>query len=227
MDAWNPETDPYITRQYSSRSLGRKVENKKALLAEMGLPYDPDVPVIGIVSRFSSQKGLGLLESILWELAGIPVQFVVLGSGDEKLESFFRHASVWLRDSLAAHIGFSNELAHRITAGADMFLMPSAYEPCGMNQMFSMRYGTIPIVHKTGGLADTVRDFHEFPGEGTGFSFTDFSSHGLKHSLERAVGAFHQKKTEWKPMQLRGMKQDFSWKQSAQKYVDVYERVAN
>ncbi|MFV1981408.1 MAG: glycogen synthase, partial [Rhodothermia bacterium] len=167
-----------------------------------------------------------LLEPILWDLVGLPAQFVVLGNGDQKLEDFFGHASVWLKDSLAAYIGFSNELAHRITAGADMFLMPSAYEPCGMNQMYSMRYGTIPVVHKTGGLADTVRDFHEFPGEGTGFSFTDFSSHGLKHALERAVGAFHQKETEWRPMQLRGMKQDFSWGQSARKYEEVYRKVS-
>ncbi len=227
VDAWNPKTDAYIARRYTSRSLGRKLENKRALLEEMGLPFDPDVPVIGIVSRFTSQKGLELLQPVLRELAGLPAQFVVLGSGDKQLEDFFSHASAWLKDGLAAYIGFSNELAHKITAGADMFLMPSAYEPCGMNQMYSMRYGTIPIVHKTGGLADTVRDFHEFPGEGTGFSFTDFSSSALKHAVERAVGAFHQKEREWAPMQLRGMKQDFSWAISAKKYVDVYGHVVS
>ena len=158
-------------------------------------------------------------------MARLPAQFVVLGSSDSKLEDFFGHASAWLKDSLSAYIGFSNELAHRITAGADMFLMPSAYEPCGMNQMFSLRYGTIPVVHKTGGLADTVHDFHEFPGEGTGFSFTDFSPHGLKHALERAAGAFRQKEREWNPMQLRGMRQDFSWGASAEKYEEVYRKV--
>jgi starch synthase len=224
-DAWNPKTDPFIERQYTSRSLGRKLENKKALCEEMGLPFKPEVPLVGIVSRFTSQKGLELLKPVLWDLAGMPVQFVVLGSGDSELEAFFGHASVWLKESLAAYIGFSNELAHKITAGADMFLMPSAYEPCGMNQMFSMRYGTIPVVHKTGGLADTVRDFHEYPDEGTGFSFTDFAPGALVHAFQRAVGAFQQKENEWKPMQLRGMKQDFSWDVSARKYVEVYERV--
>jgi starch synthase len=226
MDTWNPKTDPFIARQYTSRSLDRKLENKQALLAEMGLPFDPEVPVVGIVSRFTAQKGLELLQPVLWDLAGLPVQFVVLGSGDAKLEGFFGHASVWLKDSLAAYIGFSNELAHKITAGADMFLMPSAYEPCGMNQMFSMRYGTIPIVHKTGGLADTVKDFHESPGEGTGFSFTDFSPGALKHAFERAVGAFRQQESEWRPTQLRGMAKDFSWDVSARQYAQIYEAVA-
>ena len=225
VDAWNPKTDPHIARQYTNRSLGRKAENKRALLEEMGLPFDPDVPVIGIISRFTEQKGFELLEPVLWELVGLPAQFVVLGSGEKRLEDFFGHAAVQLGNSVSACVGFSNELAHRITAGADMFLMPSAYEPCGMNQMYSMRYGTTPIVHKTGGLADTVRDLHEFDAEGTGFSFNDFTPYALKLTVERAVAMFRQTEI-WKKMQLRGMKQDFSWASSAQKYVQIYRHVA-
>ncbi len=221
VDVWNPSKDKEIQRTYSARSLERKLENKRALLDEMRLPFDERVPVIGIVSRLTVQKGLELLEPILQALASIPCQLVVLGSGEDRYEDFFRFAAGSLPHLVSFYPGYNDGLAHRITAGADMFLMPSRYEPCGMNQMYSLRYGTVPIVRKTGGLADTVFDYHEFHGEGNGFSFVDFASHGLLDAVRRACGLF-QDKARWTEVQKRGMKGDFSWKRSAARYLEIY-----
>lgn len=221
---WNPGTDTNIAQPFDAGSLNKKLDNKKALLAEMGLPFSRAVPLLGIVSRLTVQKGFELLEPVLWQLADIPIQLVVLGSGEERYENFFKQAAAQFGDRVSVYVGFSDGLAHRITAGADMFLMPSAYEPCGMNQMFSMRYGTIPVVHKTGGLADTVRDFHEFDGAGNGFSFDDFSAHALKQAVERAVSVFRQPAV-WRSIQERGMAEDFSWEGSARRYVSLYQHL--
>ncbi|MEM1269576.1 MAG: glycogen synthase GlgA [Bacteroidota bacterium] len=224
VDVWNPETDPYISKTYSADALEGKEANKRALLAEVGLPYDPSVPVVGIVSRFTSQKGFELLFPIMdGLLQSGPVQFVVLGSGERRIEDFFRRAAGAYPHLVSANIRYDEGLAHRITAGSDYFLMPSNYEPCGMNQMFSLRYGTVPVVRKTGGLADTVRDFHEFDGAGNGISFVDFSPHALFVTLRRALTLYRQPSV-WDEMRVRGMKEDFSWTRSAQRYIDLYRR---
>ncbi|MFK7848872.1 MAG: glycogen synthase GlgA [Rhodothermales bacterium] len=220
---WSPEKDIHIAKNFSVRSLASKKKNKQAILEEMGMPYKEDTPVIGIVSRFTAQKGFELLEPILSDLLqNHDVQFVVLGSGEKKYEDFFNWAHATWPDKLGVYVGYNNGLAHRIEAGSDMFLMPSAFEPCGLNQMYSLKYGTVPIVHKIGGLADTVDDFHELQGEGNGFSFYEFAPHVLRDTILRALAAFHDKDT-WKKIMKRGMTQDFSWKGSAEKYVALYE----
>lgn len=220
---WNPATDPHLTANYDLGSLDKKQENKKALAEEMGLPYRAETPLIGIVSRFASQKGFDLLQPILAELLYTnDVQFAVLGSGEKYLEDFFNWAHTTFPDRVGVYIGYNNRLAHRIEAGSDMFLMPSAYEPCGLNQMYSLNYGTVPIVHKVGGLADTVHDYHEFHTMGNGFSFYDFAPHVLKDTIVRALGVFYDKEA-WHAIMERGMNQDFSWGTSAQIYMELYE----
>jgi len=218
---WHPNRDNHIVRRYTNRSVDRKLENKRALLEEMRLPFNESVPVIGIVSRLTPQKGLELLEPIMGHVASIPAQVVVLGSGEHRYEDFFRYAARTYPDAVSFCPGYNEPLAHRITAGSDMFLMPSRYEPCGMNQMFSLVYGTVPIVRKTGGLADTVFDYHEFGGRGNGFSFVDSESYALHDAVLRACTLFRDKGL-WREVQKRGMKEDFSWKRSASRYLDIY-----
>lgn len=220
---WNPETDRFIEVNYSLDTLDQKQANKRALIEEMGLPYSPTTPTVGIVSRFAGQKGFELLQPFLDDmLRHHDFQLVVLGSGDPQLEDFFRWAADAHPHKVAAYIGYNNRLAHLIEAGADMFLMPSRYEPCGLNQMYSLAYGTIPVVRKTGGLADTVHDHHETKGEGNGISFYDFTSHALYTSMLRAFELYKQPDI-WYTMQERGMTTDFTWNASAQKYVQLYE----
>ena len=224
---WNPSLDPHIATNYDASSIELKQENKKAVVEEMGLPYRPETPVIGIVSRFAGQKGFDLLkpvlESILYEQ---DVQFIVLGSGDSHLEDFFNWARAAHSDRVGVYIGYNNGLAHRIEAGSDMFLMPSAYEPCGLNQMYSLKYGTVPVVHKIGGLADTVMDYHEHNLQGSGFSFYDYAPHVLKDTIVRAL-AIYRDKEAWNGIIQRGMALDFSWNNSAEQYKKLYEFAMN
>lgn len=224
LSVWHPNKDDHIARRYTSGSLQRKLENKQALLDEVRLPYSESVPVVGVVSRLTAQKGLELLEPIIRAVVSIPCQLVVLGSGEDRYEDFFRFAATTFPDRVSFYTGYNDGLAHRITAGCDMFLMPSRYEPCGMNQMFSLVYGTVPVVRKTGGLADTVFDYHEFAGEGNGFSFVDFVSYALLDAVERACSLFGQK-DQWEQIQRRGMNSDFSWKRSADRYLEIYAKI--
>jgi starch synthase len=227
VDLWNPETDPHLPYHYSHENLAGKYLTKKFFLEKIGMPYNPNRPLIGIVSRLVAQKGFDTVAEAIEELMKMDVQWVILGSGDERYERMFaalHHAQphkVW------TYIGFNNELAHLIEAASDMFLMPSHYEPCGLNQMYSLRYGTIPIVRKTGGLADTVHDWHEFQSlgsdKGNGFSFHDATGYALSTTVARAVDMFHNDKRTWHRMMMNGMNADFSWKASARKYVHLYE----
>ena len=224
-DEWNPATDPHLAQTYTADTLADKQANKRALLEELHLPYDPHVPVLGIVSRLTAQKGFELLQPILSELLHHrPMQLVVLGSGEDKYEDFFRWAASTYPDRVSAYLGYNNALAHRVEAGADIFLMPSRYEPCGLNQMYSLRYGTVPVVRKTGGLADTVQDYHEHNQQGNGFSFYDFTPYALYTSILRAVNLFHDADA-WQRVQRRGMEGDFSWQASAEQYLQVYEHL--
>ncbi len=226
-EEWSPEADPLIPFHYSKENLENKEENKKFLLKQCSLPYDKNIPVIGIISRLVAQKGFDLVTDSLEELMEKKAQWIILGSGEERYEQIFTSASRYLPDQCYTHIGFNNELAHLIEAGADMFLMPSHYEPCGLNQMYSLRYGTVPIVRKTGGLADTVQDWHEFSyyGKeiGNGFSFNDATSLALTSSVQRAIDSFHIH-DEWRKIQLNGMSRDNSWNNSAGMYVKLYEK---
>lgn len=222
---WNPSTDKYIPFHYSEKSLYRKTKNKIELLKAFHLPEDKETPLIGIVSRLVSQKGFDLLMTGINEILYLNVRFVILGSGEQKYEDFFRSLNYSYPDRFGLKIGFDNHLAHLIEAGADMFLMPSKYEPCGLNQIYSLKYGTIPIVRKTGGLADTVKDWDYYLKlglqTGNGFVFDNYSFQAMLDAIKRALEKFNDKKT-WKKIQLNGMRENFSWAISARKYFDLY-----
>lgn len=221
-DLWNPKKDKYITHHYSKKDFKDKAKCKRDLLEEAKIEYKEDVPAIGIISRFAGQKGFELLFPIVNELMNLDFQLLVLGSGEDKTEKFFEQLALSFPERVNTYIGYSNMLAHNITAGCDMFLMPSHYEPCGLNQMYSLNYGTVPIVRKTGGLADTVRDFHEFDSKGNGFTFNDYTPYALYSTIERAINTFKDKKV-WEEIVHRSMKEDFSWEHSAKEYIRLYE----
>ena len=222
---WNPATDTHIPFQYNIDSLEVKSKNKEALLKEMNLAYQEEIPTIGIISRFAGQKGFKLLQPIFSDLLQrLQVQFVVLGSGESDIEDFFRWAAAAYPDQVATYFGYNDRLAHLIEAGCDMFLMPSYYEPCGLNQMYSLRYGTLPVVRKTGGLADTVYDYHEYKGGGNGFTFKTYTPYAVYLAILRAVQIFSDKNA-WRAMQIRGMETDFSWESSAKKYQHLYQHI--
>jgi len=225
-DVWNPRTDIHLPYRYSAEELSGKLQNKKFLLDHFDLPYNNNIPLIGIVSRMVVQKGFDIFAEAISDLMNLDAQWIILGSGDARFEDLFRQLSIQLPARVGTYIGYNNELSHLIEAGADMFLMPSHYEPCGLNQIYSLKYGTVPIVRKTGGLADTVKDWDEenYYGfdHGNGFSFYDYSGYALFKSVERAINTFKQKDI-WKKIQANGMKQDFGWKQSAEKYLELYK----
>lgn len=220
---WSPEKDHLIERQYSLYNLEGKTENKKKLLEKTGLKYDLKIAVLAIISRLVSQKGFDLIEEILDELMELNLQMVVLGSGEDKYEELFKTASEKYPKKLTVYIGYNNELSHLIEAGSDIFLMPSLYEPCGLNQIYSLKYGTVPIVRKTGGLADTVKDWdqNEKDKTGNGFVFEEYKSNELLLTIKRALKAF-KKPEVWKKIVENGMNEDFSWKRSAESYLNVY-----
>ncbi len=222
---WNPETDKLIPVNYSINSLDKKEENKIALASEFGIKYNKNIPIIGIVSRLVSQKGIDLFFDLFDELIGMDAQFVILGSGEEKYETFFKKLEYFSSGNIKTHIGYNNDLAHLIEAGADIFLMPSLYEPCGLNQIYSLKYGTVPVVRETGGLADTVLDWDKTVRNGklngTGFSFKEFTSDAMLVALLRALKYF-EKKSTWRIIQKNGMKRDYSWAKSAIKYINLY-----
>lgn len=226
-DTWNPETDHYLPYTYSLSDLEGKMKNKAFLLMNTGHDFREDRPVIGIISRLVAQKGFDLVAEAIDDLMAMDAQWVVLGSGEQEYENLFASMARSFPEKVWAYIGFSNELAHLIEAGSDMFLMPSHYEPCGLNQMYSLRYGTVPIVRKTGGLADTVHDWDEYKAGGldigNGFSFIDATGFAVSTCLYRALEAFKDKPL-WQRIVINGMKRDFSWKASAKKYVALYEK---
>jgi starch synthase len=214
-DQWNPESDAYTSTHYSRREILDKLACKRALLKEMGLPDVPQRPLIGIVSRFADQKGFGLLEDIAGELAEQNVAFAVLGSGEAQFEQMFRSFAVAWPDRFAVRIGYDEALAHRVIAGADMLLIPSRYEPCGLTQIYGLRYGTIPVVRATGGLEDTVN-------QETGFKFQDYAPEALMAAIKEALAAW-QDRSGWVVRMRRGMAKDYSWDVSAAEYQRVYD----
>jgi starch synthase len=221
VDAWNPQTDPFLFAPFSVDDLEAKETNKRELCASLGLTYKESLPVLGIISRMASQKGYDILLPMLADLLRSPVNVIVLGSGDLHYEYILgEHARMFPRHC-AVRIGYDEALAHRIEGGADIFLMPSKYEPCGLNQMMSMHYGTIPVVRATGGLADTVIDADSDPVRGTGFRFDHYHSHDLLQCIHRALTAFHDRE-RWKKIQRNAMQQNFSWNRSARLYSELY-----
>ncbi len=228
---WNPETDPKIPHHFSASDLSGKELGKQALLEEANLPYAKEVPLLGIVSRLAWQKGFDLCMEVLPTLlARRPFQLIVLGTGEPKYEDFFTRLARTFRKQVVYRSAFSEPVAHRIEAGADMFLMPSRYEPCGLNQMYSLRYGTPPIVHKTGGLADTVTNFDDRRGVGNGFRFDHFDANGLTWAMGRAFDVWGtgrgESRARWQRLQKRGMREDLSWRHRAAEYVALYKGLA-
>ena len=219
----NPKTDSRIYTNYSADNISLKYENKKKLQEELGLPVRPDVPLIGIISRLTSQKGFDLIEFVLEEILQMDLQLVLLGKGDEHYKYVFENAAYWHKDKVSANITFSDTLAQRIYAGSDMFLMPSLFEPCGLGQIFSFRYGSVPIVRETGGLNDTVLSYNDETGAGNGFTFANYNAHDMLNTIRRAVDFYHNRKDIWKLIVERGMRADFSWDKSAKEYKRMYQ----
>ncbi len=220
---WSPESDDFIVSKYSAKDLSGKARCKKDLLREFKLPEaSAERPLIGIVSRFVDQKGFDLLSKVGSEMMREDLFLVALGTGEPKYERYLRALASHYPGKMGVRVGFDNTLAHRIEAGADMFLMPSRYEPCGLNQMYSLRYGTVPIVRATGGLDDTVEAFEPFTGKGTGFKFAEYDGRALLAAVRAALGVFRDAKA-WRGLQLNGMAKDFSWNASAAEYARLYE----
>jgi len=222
---YNPANDEYLFKKYTKKTAtsGKKA-NKMALQEMLGLPVDGEKVMFGIVSRLVDQKGLDIIANAMSELLSLDMQLVVLGTGDEKYENMFKHNAWCNPEKVSANITFSNDLAHKIYAACDFFLMPSLFEPCGLGQIIAMSYGTLPIVRETGGLKDTVTSYNEFEDTGNGFSFYPPEAHDLMFTIRRAISFFADKKTHKKLVQ-RAMEQDFSWKESALKYEELYNRL--
>ena len=225
-DQWDPARDPHIPEPYDASNLAGKRAAKQALLERFGLRTGDAAlarPLVGLISRLVDQKGFDLIAEIAGEFGALDASFVLLGTGDRRYEDLWLGLAARHPDRIGTEIGFDERLAHLIEAGADLFLMPSRFEPCGLSQMYSLRYGTVPLVRAVGGLVDTVRDFNPSTGEGTGFSFDDYSARALLRTLRRALEIFRDRAV-WQRIQREGMKQDFSWDASARQYVKVYER---
>ena len=223
-DEFNPETDRYIEHHYNAVNFRKeKLKNKRALQAELGLAQDDKRMMIGIVSRLTDQKGFDLIAYVMDELCQDNVQLVVLGTGEERYENMFRHFDWKYNDKVSANIYYSEALSHKIYAASDAFLMPSLFEPCGLSQLMSLRYGTVPIVRETGGLKDTVLAYNEYESTGTGFSFVNYNAHEMLGTIRYAEQIYYDKKREWNKIVDRAMATDFSWNVSAAKYQEMYD----
>ena len=223
-DEWNPETDKLIAANYSADDLSGKLECKRDLLRAFGLPEDPDRPLIGCISRLSDQKGFDLILSVVDRMLESGTAFVLLGSGLETYERAFQALRDARRSQVGVYLGFSNDLAHKIEAGADMFLMPSRFEPCGLNQMYSLKYGTVPIVRAAGGLDDTIENFDHSALRGNGFKFYEYDSERLLEKIQEALAVYAEPDL-WRALMLNGMRGDYSWTESARHYVELYQRL--
>ena len=225
-EQFNPQTDPHLEVKYNVKNFRKeKKKNKVALQKQLGLTPDPKVMMIGIVSRLTDQKGLDLIAYVLDEICQDSIQLVVLGTGEYRYEEMFRHFAWKYPDKVSANIYYSDELSHKIYGACDAFLMPSLFEPCGLSQLMSLRYGTLPIVRETGGLKDTVEPFNEFENRGTGFSFANYNAHEMMATVQYAEQVFYDKKVAWNRMVDRAMKMDYSWNTSARHYELLYDEM--
>lgn len=222
---WDPSDDKLIPFRYNAGFLSGKLKNKKFLLEHFNLEFNENIPLIGIISRLVLQKGFDIVMDAVDNLMNLEAQWIILGSGEDEYEQLFKNISNLHSDKVAVYIGYNNELSHLVEAAADIFLMPSHYEPCGLNQIYSLKYGTVPIVRKTGGLNDTVQDWHEYKSygveSGTGFSFVDYTGKALYSTVVRAIDTFNDKIT-WQRIQRNGMSKDYSWQSAAGSYIELY-----
>ena len=224
-DEWSPQTDKFAAARFSPTDLSGKAKDKQDLLAAFGVANaDPKLPVIGIVSRFAAQKGFDLIAQVADRLAREEMIIVALGAGDKAYEELFQRLNKQFPNKIAVKVAYDNAIAHKIEAGADMFLMPSRYEPCGLNQIYSLKYGTVPIVRATGGLDDTIEPWNARTGKGTGFKFTEYTGEALLATVKQALQAYRDQ-TSWQVLMRNGMAKDFSWNASAREYGKIYERV--
>ena len=224
---YNPEKDKLIDTHFSLANYRQgKINNKKALYKQLGIDFDPKKPLVAIISRLVSQKGIDLIERVFSEMLEIDdFKFVVLGTGDQAYENYFKELEKEFPDKVKAEIRFSNQLAHQIYASSDIFLMPSKYEPCGLGQIIALNYGSIPLVRETGGLVDTITPYNEFNSTGNGFSFTNFNAHDMMHVLRYAIHLYQHNKEAWDKIVEGAMTSDFSWKKSAQAYRKLYKKI--
>ncbi|MBN1777610.1 MAG: glycogen synthase GlgA [Clostridiales bacterium] len=224
-ELYDPETDNMIAQTYTADTLGGKAKNKKALQKELALEEKADVPLLAMIGRLTNQKGLDLVDCVLSDIMAEDLQLAVLGMGDSRYTNLFSWAETKYRGKLAARFTMDSALAHKIYAGADFFLMPSLFEPCGLSQMIAMRYGSVPIVRETGGLRDTVLSYNEETKEGNGFSFRDFNAHDMLSVIRRALDFYRNRKDVVETLRKRGMQGDYSWTHSAREYLNLYKKL--
>jgi starch synthase len=222
---WNPEKDNQIAKKYNIKTLENKAQNKKALADKFGFEYKEDVPIIGMISRLYDSKGFDLIQKVFKDLMKLDIRLILLGTGEKKYHQFFENAAGKHSDKFTCYLGFDDQLAHLIEAGSDMFLMPSLYEPCGLNQMYSLVYGTVPIVRETGGLADTVSPYSAKNTNGNGFVFKKYDAKIMLAEVKKAVKLYNTDQKTWTKIMKNGMKSNFTWLNSSKKYVDLYKKV--
>jgi starch synthase len=221
---WSPERDKIIAGRYSPKDMSGKVACKKNLIEQMGLPASlMEKPLMGIVSRFAGQKGFDLIEQIAADLLAEDAGLVAVGAGEPKYEKFMRELAKAFPGKVAVKVAYDNVITHKIEAGADIFLMPSRYEPCGLNQIYSLKYGAVPVVRATGGLDDTIEAYDPATGRGTGFKFQAYDAPSLLGALREALSVFRNEPAAWRQIQLNGMTRDFSWQVSAAEYARLYD----
>jgi starch synthase len=220
---WNPETDTFLPAKYSVGNPANKAACKKALQQAFDLPADPGVPLASTISRLADQKGFDLISDAMEEMAGLGMQYAILGTGERKYHDLLTQLAKKFPGKFSVKIAYDNALAHLIEAGSDLFLMPSQYEPCGLNQLYSLKYGTVPVVRGVGGLEDTIIDYTRFPKTGTGFKFYEYTKEAMLDAIDRALVLYKDKKA-WADLVARCMKEDFSWGKSAREYVELYKK---
>ena len=224
-DEWNPAHDPHLAAHFSEYHLQGKQECKRDLLRKFHLPEDSDRPLIAIITRLTTQKGIDLLANAIWRILDTGAMFVLLGSGGKSYEDYFQHVRDSRPNQVGVYFGYNTALAHQIEAGADMYVMPSAYEPCGLNQMYSLKYGTVPIVRGVGGLDDTITNFERGTQRGNGFKFYDYSADRLVEKFYEALLVYDDQEL-WRQLQRNGMTADYSWERAAHEYLNTYQQVA-
>ncbi|HZK54008.1 MAG TPA: glycogen synthase GlgA [Desulfosporosinus sp.] len=224
-NVYDPMKDPYLMVKFSNSAVAKK-ENKKYLQSVVGLPVRGDKPLLSMVSRLVDQKGVDLLVHVMQDILALDVQIIILGTGDQRYEEILRYFASKYPENLAVKLEFSDKLAHQIYGGADMLLMPSRFEPCGISQMIAMRYGTVPIVRETGGLKDTVIPYDETTGVGNGFNFSNYNAHELLFAVQRAVKTYREDKVVWETIRQNALKGDYSWEKSANAYIKIYESLS-